>query len=192
MFRRVHARMSWAALNVGAPRQAFQAQTVPTPKQADGRPGVQMMVWSHGPYKCAVIVRRPVPSSISSTGFVLLIFFSLFPFSCLFYISRVTQRRPAINENVLRVKMYESFARVTVFIPHDFHGVVGRVGHSGRSISCSDSALDLKESNSLRFHGVPDATEDLVLVRTEKVLHVCVAGEDPPIARTGRVRRQHV
>jgi hypothetical protein len=115
-----------------------------------------MMVWSHGPYKCAVI------------------------------------RRPAINENVLRVKMYESFARVTVFIPHDFHGVVGRVGHSGRSISCSDSALDLKESNSLRFHGVPDATEDLVLVRTEKVLHVCVAGEDPPIARTGRVRRQHV
>jgi hypothetical protein len=88
--------------------------------------------------------------------------------------------------------MYESFALVTVFIPRDFHGVVGRVGQSGRSISCSSSAQFLKESNCLRFHGVPDGTEDLVLVRTEKVLHVCVAGEDPPIPRTGRVRRPHV
>jgi len=94
-----------------------------------------------------------------------------------------------MNNDVLRVKMYESFAMVTIFIPHDFHGVVGRVGHSGRSISCSEFALDLKECKSLRFHGVPDATEDLVLVRTEKVLHVCVAGEDAPIPRTGRVRR---
>jgi hypothetical protein len=59
MFRRVHARMSWAALNVGAPRQAFQAQMVPAPRHANERPGVQMMVWSHGHYKCAVIVGRP-------------------------------------------------------------------------------------------------------------------------------------
>jgi hypothetical protein len=87
--------------------------------------------------------------------------------------------------------MYESFAQVTIFIPQDFHGVVGRVGHSGRSISCSPSALFLKETNDLRFHDVPDATEDLVLVRTEKVLHVCVAGQDPPLPRTGRVRRPH-
>ena len=190
--------MSWAALNVGAPRQAFQAQMVPAPRHADERPGVQMMVWSHGPYKCAVIVGRPShysPSAQLGSAFVSPSFSPFpFPFSSfmLIFIQRVTQRRPAINENVLRVKMYESFAQVTVFIPHDFHGVVGRVGHSGRSISCSESALDLKESNSLRFHGVPNATEDLVLVRTEKVLHVCVAGEDAPIARTGRVRRQHV
>ena len=94
-----------------------------------------------------------------------------------------------MSDDILRVKMYESFAQVTVFIPRDFHGVVGRVGHSGRSISCSPAALFLKDGKSLRFHGVPDSTEDLVLVRTEKVLHVCVAGQDPPIARTGRIRR---
>jgi len=88
--------------------------------------------------------------------------------------------------------MYESFAGVTVFIPHDFNGVVGRVGHSGRSISCSTAALFLKETNCLRFHDVPDRSEDLVLVRTEKVLHVCVAGQDPPLPRTGRIRRTHV
>lgn len=100
----------------------------------------------------------------------------------------MSQNRAEVNNDVLRVKMYESFAMVTIFIPHDFHGIVGRVGHSGRSISCSESALDLKECKSLRFHGVPDETEDLVLVRTEKVLHVCVAGEDAPIPRTGRAR----
>jgi hypothetical protein len=88
--------------------------------------------------------------------------------------------------------MYESYAQITIFIPLDFHGVVGRVGHSGRSISCSPAALFLKETNNLRFHDVPDVTEDLVLVRTEKVLHVCVAGQDPPLPRTGRVRRPHV
>jgi hypothetical protein len=87
--------------------------------------------------------------------------------------------------------MYESYASVTIFIPHDFNGVVGRVGHSGRSISCSPAALFLRETNNLRFHDVPDVTEDLVLVRTEKVLHVCVAGQDPPVPRTGRVRRPH-
>jgi hypothetical protein len=81
---------------------------------------------------------------------------------------------------------------VTLFIPNDFYGVVGRVGQSGRSIACSPNALFLKQANSLRFHAVPDETEDLVLVRTEKVLHVCVAGEDPPLPRTGQVRRPHV
>ena len=101
----------------------------------------------------------------------------------------MSQNRTEMNNDVLRVKMYESFALVTIFIPHDFHGVVGRVGHSGRSISLSPSALDLKECKSLRFQGVPDATEDLVLVRTEQVLHVCVAGEDAPLPRTGRVHR---
>jgi hypothetical protein len=102
-----------------------------------------------------------------------------------------TQRRSDTNNDILRAKMYESFAQVTIFIPHDFHGVVGRVGHSGRSISCSPAALFLKETNDLRFHDVPDGNEDLVLVRTEKVLHVCVAGQDPPLPRTGRVRRPH-
>lgn len=117
-------------------------------------------------------------------AFVANLFFS---FSTL----RVTQRRSDSNNNVLRAKMYESFAQVTIFIPQDFHGVVGRVGQSGRSISCSPAALFLKETNDLRFHDVPDPTEDLVLVRTEKVLHVCVAGQDLPLPRTGRVRRPH-
>ncbi|KAI0279825.1 hypothetical protein BGY98DRAFT_1095902 [Russula aff. rugulosa BPL654] len=157
MFSRIHARMSWASLNVGAPRSVFQAETVYPPGHAEGRhAGLDMKVWSHGPYKCAVI------------------------------------RRSDASEDILRVKMYESYAQITVFIPHDFHGVVGRVGHSGRSISCSPAALFLKETNNLRFHDVPDVTEDLVLVRTEKVLHVCVAGQDPPLPRTGRVRRPHV
>jgi hypothetical protein len=54
MFRRIHARMSWVSLNVGAPRSVFQAETVYPPA---GRTGVDMKVWSHGPHKCAVIVR---------------------------------------------------------------------------------------------------------------------------------------
>lgn len=96
-------------------------------------------------------------------------------------------RRPESTEDVLRVKMYESFTRVTIFLPDDFHGVVQRLGHSGRSISCSRAALDLKESNNLRFTGAVDGTEDQVLVRTEKILHVCIAGHDAPVARTGRI-----
>lgn len=105
----------------------------------------------------------------------------------------MSQRRSDANEDILRVKMYESYAQITIFVPHDFHGVVGRVGHSGRSVSCSPAALFLKETNNLRFNDVPDASEDLVLVRTEKVLHVCVAGQDPPLPRTGRhgVRRPY-
>jgi len=91
--------------------------------------------------------------------------------------------------DVLRVKMYESLTRVTIFLPDDFHGVVQRLGYSGRSISCSRAALYLKESNNLRFTGAADGTEDQVLVRTEKILHVCVAGSDPLVARTGRIRR---
>ena len=85
--------------------------------------------------------------------------------------------------------MYESFTRVTIFLPDDFHGVVQRLGQSGRSISCSRAALYLKESNNLRFTGAANGTEDQVLVRTEKILHVCVAGYDPLVARTGRIRR---
>ncbi len=57
MFGRMHARMSWASLNVGAPRSVFQAETVYPPGHAEGRTGVDMKVWSHGPYKCALIVR---------------------------------------------------------------------------------------------------------------------------------------
>jgi len=86
------------------------------------------------------------------------------------------------NEEVLRVKVYESFAQLTVFIPREFHGVVARVGHSGRSISCSHAALYLKESNNLRFNCQANGTDDVVLVRTEKVLHVCVAEDDTPVA----------
>lgn len=82
--------------------------------------------------------------------------------------------------------MYESFAQITIFLPRDFHGIVGRVGHSGSSISCSVSALYLKDSNRLRFDGEADWSEDQVLVRTEKILHVCIAGDDAPLARTGR------
>jgi len=99
------------------------------------------------------------------------------------------QRRPESTEDVLRVKMYESFTRVTIFLPDDFHGVVQRLGQSGRSISCSRAALYLKESDNLRFTGAADGTEDQVLVRTEKILHVCVAGHDAPVARTGYFRR---
>jgi hypothetical protein len=180
MFRRIHTRMSWASLNVGAPRSVFQAETVYPPGHAEGHTsGVDMKVWSHGPYKCAVIVRTQT-KSLHLSRFLLTFFFLM-----------CTQRRSDTNNDILRAKMYESFAQVTIFIPHDFHGVVGRVGHSGRSISCSPAALFLKETNDLRFHDVPDATEDLVLVRTEKVLHVCVAGQDPPLPRTGRVRRPH-
>ncbi len=66
MFHRIHARMSWASLNVGAPRSVFMAQTVHPPGHAEGRrTGVDMKVWSHGPYKCAVIVR--ITSPIGST-----------------------------------------------------------------------------------------------------------------------------
>jgi anti-sigma factor RsiW len=62
MLRRIHARMSWVSLNVGAPRSVFQAETVyPPPGHAEGRTGVDMKVWSHGPYKCAVIVRIQNP-----------------------------------------------------------------------------------------------------------------------------------
>jgi len=97
------------------------------------------------------------------------------------------QRRRDEN-GVLRIKMYESYAQVTIFLPRDFHGVVGRVGNSGRSIACSHAALYLKESNNLRFNDVPDETEDLVLVRTDKVLRVCVVGDDPPLPPAGRGR----
>ena len=181
MFNRIHARMSWASLNVGAPRSVFQAETVYPPRHAEGRhAGLDMKVWSQGRYKCAVIVREKNPLHLSH---VLRNFF----FSYVF-----TQRRSVANEDILRVKMYESYAQITVFIPLDFHGVVGRVGHSGRSISCSPAALFLKETNNLRFNDVPDAAEDLVLVRTEKVLHVCVSDEDAPVARTGRARRIHI
>jgi hypothetical protein len=87
--------------------------------------------------------------------------------------------------------MYESLGHVTIFLPGDFHGVVRRLGHSGRSISCSRAALFLRESDSLRFSGAADGTEDQILVRTEKVLHVCVAGDDPLLPRTGRIRRKN-
>jgi hypothetical protein len=99
------------------------------------------------------------------------------------------QRRPDASKSVLRVKMCESLAHVTIFLPSDFHGVVRRLSQSGKSISCSRAALLLRESKDLRFSGVADRNEDQVLVRTEKILHVCVAGEDPLLPRTGRLRR---
>lgn len=99
-------------------------------------------------------------------------------------------RRPESTEDdVLRVKMYESFTQVTIFLPDDFEGVVQRLGHSGRSISCSRAALYLKDCKHLRFTGAVDETEDQVVVRTEKILHVCIAGVDPLVVRTGRIRR---
>jgi hypothetical protein len=99
----------------------------------------------------------------------------------------VVQRRRD-ETGVLRIKMYESYAQMTIFLPRDFHGVVGRVGHSGRSIACSHAALYLKESNNLRLNAVPDETEDLVLVRTEKILRVCVVDDDPPLPPAGHGR----
>lgn len=65
--------MSWASLNVGAPRSAFQAESVYLPP--DRADGVDMKVWSHGPYKCAVIVRIPKNSSVYLSRF-------LFGFRC--------------------------------------------------------------------------------------------------------------
>lgn len=129
--------------------------------------------WCHNRYKCAEIVC------------IVLLLFWFAHGSDRF----VKQHRPESTEDVLRVKMYESFTQVTIFLPDDFHGVVQRLGHSGRSISCSPAALYLKESNNLRFTGAVDGTEDEVLVRTEKILHVCIAGHDAPVARTGRIRR---
>jgi hypothetical protein len=134
----------------------------------------QLSPWRHGRYKCAEIVCTVFP---------------LFVCPLLGTERHPKQRRPESIEDVLRVKIYEPFTRVTIFLPDDFHGVVQRLGHSGRSISCSRAALYLKESNNLRFTGVADATEDQVLVRTEKILHICVAGHDAPVARTGRFRR---
>jgi hypothetical protein len=76
MFRRIHARMSWASLNVGAPRSVFQAETVYPPGHAEG---VDMKVWSHGPYKCAVIVRIQTKSLHLSKVFAFVAnFFILF------------------------------------------------------------------------------------------------------------------
>jgi anti-sigma factor RsiW len=70
MFRRIHTRMSWASLNVGAPRSVFQAETVYPPGHAEGHTGgVDMKVWSHGPYKCAVIVRIQTKSLPIYPGF---------------------------------------------------------------------------------------------------------------------------
>ncbi|KAH9977343.1 hypothetical protein BGW80DRAFT_847452 [Lactifluus volemus] len=97
-------------------------------------------------------------------------------------------RRPDASEGVFRVKMDDSLTHVTIFLPSDFHGVVRRLGHSGGSISCSRAALILKESDNLRFSGVADGTEDQVLVRTEKTLHICVEGDDPLLPRTGCTR----
>ncbi|KAI0261061.1 hypothetical protein BC834DRAFT_897853 [Gloeopeniophorella convolvens] len=97
-------------------------------------------------------------------------------------------RRPDSSEDVVHVRMYESFSQVTIFLPDDFNGVVRRVGHSGSSISCSRAALYLKDAECLRFSGATaDEAEDQVVVRTEKMVHVCVAGDDPLVPRTGRL-----
>ncbi|KAI0293429.1 hypothetical protein BC826DRAFT_1105080 [Russula brevipes] len=100
-----------------------------------------------------------------------------------------TLQRRVDADDVLRIKMYESYAQVTLFLPRDFHGVVQRTGHWGRSISCSPSALYLKESNNLRFNCKARRTEDRILVRTEKVLRICVAGDDAPLPPSGRATR---
>ena len=79
MFSRIHARMSWASLNVGAPRSVFQAETVYPPGHAEGRhQGIDMKVWSHGPYKCAVIVRIYKDHSIYQRFAFIVDFFFLF------------------------------------------------------------------------------------------------------------------
>ena len=84
MFSRIHARMSWASLNVGAPRSVFQAETVYPPGHAEGRhAGIDMKVWSHGPYKCAVIVRIYKPLNLLSRFCAFVANFSfLFLFLC--------------------------------------------------------------------------------------------------------------
>ncbi|KAI0003391.1 hypothetical protein BJV74DRAFT_793606 [Russula compacta] len=109
-------------------------RTVFAPGDAEGHAGVEMLIWSHGASKAAML-RRPQPRANSED-----------------------------DDEVLRVKMYESFAKITIFLPNDFHGIVGRVGHSGSSISCSASALYLKDSNGLRFDGEADWSEDQVLM----------------------------
>ncbi len=98
MFRRIHTRMSWASLNVGAPRSVFQARTVYPPGHAEGRTGVEMKVWSHGLYKCAKIVRiqfRHLSSSTRGLAFVADLFLSLFFFFFFFQfpVSKGTFRR---------------------------------------------------------------------------------------------------
>jgi hypothetical protein len=90
MFRRIHARMSWASLNVGAPRSVFQAESVYTPP-GHGE-GIDIKIWSHGLYKCAVIVRiQKIPPSIQILFSLLTFFFFLFLYfnSVSFYL-RVT------------------------------------------------------------------------------------------------------
>jgi hypothetical protein len=153
-------------------RGVLQIHNVFAPGDTSGQPCAELSVWSHNRIKCANIVcTHPSPSAIA--------------FGTNTYAS---QRRPDASEGVFRVKMDDSLTHVTIFLPSDFHGVVRRLGHSGGSISCSRAALILKESDNLRFSGVADGTEDQVLVRTEKTLHICVEGDDPLLPRTGCTR----
>jgi hypothetical protein len=153
-------------------RGVLQIHNVFSPGDTSGQPCAELSVWSHNRIKCANIVCTH-PSA------------SAFAFVTNTY---ALQRRPDASEGVFRIKMDDSLTHVTIFLPSDFHGVVRRLGHSGGSISCSRAALILKESDNLRFSGMADGTEDQVLVRTEKTLHICVEGDDPLLPRTGCIR----
>lgn len=62
MFRTIHnAEINGSTLSLGAPRKMFQASTVVTQGDGNGRSGVDFSFWSHGRFKCAKIVRTHLP-----------------------------------------------------------------------------------------------------------------------------------
>jgi hypothetical protein len=52
-----NAEINGSTLSLGAPRKVFQAETVVTPGDGNGRSGGEILIWSHGRFKCAKIVR---------------------------------------------------------------------------------------------------------------------------------------
>jgi hypothetical protein len=64
MFRMIdNAEINGSTLSLGAPRKVFQAETVVTPGDGNGRSGAEFAIWSHGRFKCAKIVRIQPPST---------------------------------------------------------------------------------------------------------------------------------
>ena len=62
MFRTINnAEINGSTLSLGAPRKVFQAETVVTPGDGNGRSGAEFAIWSHGRFKCAKIVRNTAP-----------------------------------------------------------------------------------------------------------------------------------
>lgn len=56
MLRRVSARFNGVTPTLGPPRSVFQPRTVFAPGDAEGHAGVEMLIWSHGKSKAAVLV----------------------------------------------------------------------------------------------------------------------------------------